>query len=132
VSAVGSLRRTLAGAALVASSAMAACETGPGGPATVSATVTGAADLGAVVLDVVWPGIQGFEGRGSTQVYSAPVEGEEDRHRVILVGPAGGDLGFGILVDDVYLEGPVVEVVEATDSANDPRPVDDLRVALER
>jgi hypothetical protein len=48
------------------------------------------------------------------------------------VGPSGGDLGFGIRVDDLYLEGPVVTVVEATGTNNLPRPVSDLQVRLER
>lgn len=111
---------------------LSACNLGPDGPGTVSGTVTGAPDLGAVVLDVVWTGVQGFEGRAGTQVYSAPVPGESDRYRVILVDPTGGDLSFGVSVDDAYLEGPVVAVVEAADTANEPRAVSDLRVLLER
>jgi hypothetical protein len=94
--------------------------------------VTGPADLGAVVLDVVWAGVRGFEARGGTQVYSAPVPGEQNHHRVILVGPTGGDLSFGVLVDDVYLEGPVVTVVEAVATDNLPRSVGNIRVLLER
>ena len=94
--------------------------------------MTGPADLGAVVLDVVWAGVQGFEGQGSTQVYSAQLTAEKDRHRVILVGPAGGDLSFGILVDDLYLEGPLVTVVEAVATDNLSRSVDNIRVLLER
>jgi hypothetical protein len=117
---------------MIALAALSACDSGPSGPATVAGTVTGASDLGAVVLDVVWPGVQAFEGQGDTQVYSAPVAGEANRHRVIVVSPTGGDLTFGILVDDLYLEGPVVTVVEATGSNNVPRSVGDLRVLLER
>jgi len=120
---------SLAAAAVVF---LAACDTSPSGPATVAGTVTGPSDLGAVVLDVVWPGVQGFEGQGSTQVYWAQVPDEPNRHRVILVGPAGGDLRFGVLVDDLYLEGPVVTVVEAASTNNLPRPVSDLSVQLVR
>jgi hypothetical protein len=109
-----------------------ACDTGPDGPGTVSGTVTGGADLGAVVLDVIWAGVQGFEGQGSTQAYSAAVAGEVDRYRVILVGPGGGDLSFGIRVDDLYLGGPVVTLIDATGTNNLPRSVRDLRVLLER
>lgn len=118
--------------ALACAAALFACDTGPDGPGTVSGTVTGASDLGAVVLDVTWRGIQGFQGEGSTQLYSAPVPGEPDRYRVILVDPSGGDLTFGISVDDVYLESPVVVVVEAADTVDRPRPPGDLRVVLER
>lgn len=116
----------------VAAAALAACDTAPSGPATVAGTVTGPPDLGAVVLDVVWAGVRGFEGQGSTQVYSAPVPGEPNRHRVILVSPTGGDVSFGIRVDDLYLEGPVVTVVEAASTDDVPRPVGDLGVLLER
>ncbi|MGD8286984.1 MAG: hypothetical protein PVJ80_06040 [Gemmatimonadota bacterium] len=111
---------------------LSACDTGPDGPGTVYGTVTGASDVGAAVLDVVWRGVRGFEGRGGTQVYSAAVPDEPDRYRVILVDATGGDLSFGITVDDVYLEGPVVTVVEAADTSNEPRAVSDLDVLLER
>jgi hypothetical protein len=123
-------RRFLRALAVSGVAALGACDSG--GPATVNGTVSGAPDVGAVVLDVVWAGVLGFEGQGSTQVYSAPVAGEPNRHRVILVGPSGGDLSFGIRVEDLYLEGPVVTVVEATGTNNLPRPVADLRVSLER
>ena len=112
--------------------ALSACDSGPSGPASVAGTVVGDSDLGAVVLDVVWAGVQGFEGRGSTQVYWAAVADTANRHRVILVGPGGGDLTFSVLVDDLYLEGPVVTVVEATSVNNVPRPVAGLEVLLER
>lgn len=126
------VRRALVVLTVAATVVLTACDTGPDGPGTVTGTVTGASDLGAAVLDVSWRGVQGFQGRGGTQVYSAPVPDEADRYRVVLVGPSGGDLGFGISVDDVYLEGPVVVVVEAADTANRPRPSGDLRVVLER
>jgi len=125
-------RFALAALAAAALTGMSACDSGPDGPGTVSGTVTGAADVGAVVLDVIWAGVQGFEGQGSTQVYAAEVAGEVGRYRVILVGPAGGDLSFGIRVDDVYLEGPVVTLIEATGTNNLPRSVGDLRVLLAR
>ena len=125
-------RLVLVGLLSAALTGLSACQTGPDGPGTVSGTVTGPADLGAAVLDVVWAGVQGFEGQGSTQVYSAAVAGEPNRYRVILVGPAGGDLTFGIFVDDVYLEGPIVTVVDATGSDNLPRSIGDVRVLLER
>ena len=111
---------------------LAACDLGPSGPGTVTGSVTGNAALGAVVLDVTWPGVVGFEGRGSTQVYSAPVTGSPDRHRVVLVSPTGGDLPFVIAVDDAYLESPIVTVVEAAGTDNLPLSVAALRVVLER
>ena len=111
---------------------LAACDLGPSGPGTVAGSVTGDATLGAVVLDVTWPGVVGFEGRGSTQVYSAAVAGPADRYRVVLVSPSGGDLPFAIAVDDAYLESPVVTVVEAVGTDNLPLSVGGLRVVLER
>ena len=112
--------------------ALAACDLGPSGPGTVSGSVTGNAALGAVVLDVTWPGVVGFDGRGSTQVYSAPVADSPDRYRVVLVGPTGGNLPFAIAVDDAYLQSPVVTVVEAAGIDNLPLSVAGLRVVLER
>lgn len=110
---------------------LAACDLGPSGPSTVDGTVTGEASLGAAVLDVTWPGVVGFEGRGDTQVYFAPVAGR-DRYRVILVSPTGGDIPFAILVDDAYLTSPTVTVVEAASSTNQLLPLTRLRVELAR
>ncbi len=111
---------------------IAACDLGPSGPGTVSGTVTGDANLGAVVLDVTWPGVTGFTGRGSTQVYSAPVAGVPDRYRVILVSATGGDLPFAIEVADAYLQSPVVTVVEAARTDDRSLAVSGLNVVLER
>ena len=111
---------------------LAACDLGPSGPGTVTGSVTGSASVGAVVLDVTWPGVVGIEGRGSTQVYSAAVTGSPERYRVVLVSPSGGDLPFAITVDDAYLESPVVTVVEAVGTDNLPLLVTGLRVVLER
>lgn len=111
---------------------LAACEFGPSGPGTVAGSVTGNAALGAVVLDVTWPGVVGFEGRGSTQVYSAAVTGSPERYRVILLSPSGGDLPFAIRVDDAYLVSPSVTVVEAVGTDDLPLSVTGLRVVLER
>jgi hypothetical protein len=124
-------RRALA-AGLVLLASLAACDSGPSGPGSVLGTVTGSPDLGAVVLDVTWTGVQGFEGQGSTQAYSAPVPGDANRYRLVLIDPVGGDLRFGIDVDDVYLEGPVVTVVSAADRSNQPMSVANLKVGLER
>lgn len=110
----------------------AACDLGPRGPSRVSGTVTGNPLLGAVVLDLTWQSVRGFEGRGSTRVYSAPVAESPHRYRVILVDGEGGDLRFSIDLEDARLNGPVVTVVEAAGTNNEPLPVGDLRVVLER
>ena len=119
-------------AAAVTGLALAACDLGPSGPGTIDGTVTGHGGLGAAVLDVTWPGVVGFAGRGSTQVYSGAVAGFPNRHRVVLVSPSGGDLPFAITVDDAYLQSPVVTVVEAAGTDNMPLSVGGLRVVLAR
>jgi hypothetical protein len=121
--------RSLAGLSVIA---LAACDLGPSGPGVVAGTVTGDAELGAVVLDVTWPGVVGFEGQGSTQVYFAAVAGSPDRYRVVLVTPTGGDVPFAIVVDDAYLRSPVVTLVEAVGTDNLPLSLGGLRVVLER
>jgi hypothetical protein len=116
--------------AAFAALALTACDLDSNGPGEVSARVTGDPALGAVVLDVTWRGVEGFSGRGSTQVYSAPVAGSPDRHRVILVDGVGGELPFGIDVQDLRVEVPTVTIVAATDTDNQPVPVGTLRVRL--
>jgi hypothetical protein len=110
--------------------ALTACETGPRGPRTLAGRVIGPADLAGAVLDVVWSEVTGFEGQGGTQVYWAPVTGESDRYRVILIAPSGGQLTFGMQVDGRYLNGPVITVVEAVATDNLSRPVTDMRVVV--
>ena len=125
-------RAGLRAAAVLGVGLITACDLGPSGPDTVEGTVTGDATLGAAVLDVTWPGVVGFEGRGSTQVYFAPVPGFPDRYRVILVSPTGGDIPFAIAVDDAYLRSPTVMVVEAAGTDNQSKSVNGLRVVFER
>ena len=74
---------------------LAACESGPSGPGTLSgtATATQGQTLGAVVLEVTGPGIQGFEGQGGSIAYGAAVSAQNERWRVVVVGT--GQLGFG-------------------------------------
>ncbi len=127
-----SVRRTVAAAATLAVVGLLGCDSGPRGPGMVAGTVTGDPQLGAVVLEITWRGIQGFEGLGTTRAYSAPVPDSENRYRVILVDPNGGELRFGINVDDAYLEGPVVTVVSAAGTDDLPKPVAGLGVLLER
>lgn len=127
-----SLGTRLLRSSLVAALGLAACDLGPSGPGTVAGTVTGDATLGAAVLDVTWPGITGFDGRGSTQVYSAAVAGFPDRYRVVLVDPVGGELRFSIAVDDAYLQSPIVTVVAAAGTDNLTRSAAGLGVVLER
>jgi hypothetical protein len=133
---VSASRRTRArrgGALLLALSALAGCDLGgPGGPAHVAGTVTGSEALGAAVVELTWLGVTGFEGRGSTQVYSGAVSGAQNRHRLILVDGTGGDLRFTIVLDDARLDGPVLAVVSAVGTDDLSLDVADLRVVLER
>lgn len=127
------LRRT-ALVTLLAPLALAGCDLGegPAGPATVLGTITGSETLGAAIVDLSWDGISAFEGRGDTRVYSAAVIGEGERHRLVLVGPAGGDLQFTIQLEDDLLYAPAVTVVSAVGTDNRSLPLDGLRVVLER
>lgn len=111
--------------------AVAACDSGPSGPGTLTVVATGAS-LGGVVLEVEGTGIRSFEGRGSTRVYSAPVEGRAGVHRVILVGPEPGDLPFEMQVDDVGMEGPVITVLQAARGDNFAIPASRVSVRVER
>ena len=126
------MRRVRALMAALTLAALTACETGPRGPHTLSGRVIGPADLAGAVLDVAWSEVTGFEGQGSTQVYWAPVAGERDRYRVILIAPSGGQLTFGLHVDGRHLYGPVITVVEAVATDNLARPVADMRVVFEQ
>ena len=110
-------RMSLRYVALIALTLMAGCDSGPSGPGAILARAT-APSLGGVLLEVRGSGIDGFTARGTTQVYSAAVPGSADRHRVILIDPVGGDLGFDIVVQDVGMEDPVISVVQATRTDN--------------
>ena len=111
--------RALVSALLLA--VAAACgDSGPGEPGAflARATLDQTPPLGAAVLEVHGRGITGFSARGDTRLYSAPVDGRADLHRVMIVDPAGGEIGFDIEVDDVNLDLPAITVVQAADSDN--------------
>ena len=88
--------------------------------------------LGVALLEVQGTGINGFEGRGSTQVYSAELSGRPGVHRVIVLDRSGGEMGFSIAVDDRGMEGPVVTVIQAANTSNDPISAGGVTVALTR
>lgn len=117
--------------ALLAGVGVWACDTGPSGPGTIRGTVVGDESLGAVVLEVRGRGIEGFEGLDDTRAYGAMVAGADGRHRVILVSPTGGDIRFGMRVQDVGMFPPAVIVVSATGTDNETRPAGGIRVRLE-
>jgi hypothetical protein len=123
-------RRPVLGLAL-AVSLLAGCDLGPSGPGTLTGRAS-AEGLGGVLLEVQGTGIRGFAGRGGTQVYAAPVADRSGVHRVLLIDPAGGEIGFDVEVEDRGMEGPVVTVVQATDTANASMPRSDVAVRIER
>lgn len=117
--------------AIFAALAVAACDSGPAGPGELEGRVSAPA-LGVALLEVEGAGINGFSGRGTTQVYSAPLQGRPGVHRVIVLDRAGGELGFAIDVDDRGMEGPVVTVIQAADTGNLPMSAGGVRVSLVR
>ena len=103
----------LAAAALLIS----ACDssTRPGGPGTLTATVTSPnGDEGAAVLDVVGT-VQSFSGTGDVSVYTTPVA---TGTRVVLVRLTPGPLSMKLTVPDVS-QPPTVSIVEV--AAGDDR-----------
>jgi hypothetical protein len=127
------MRTARAAAALIALTlSFASCDLGPDGPSTATGRVTGHPALGAAVLEVTWRGVVGFEGRGSTQVYAAPVPGTPDRWRVVLVSPAISDLAFAVNVESSLVEPPTITVVEAANIGNHAVDVAPLSVHIER
>jgi hypothetical protein len=104
------LRVIAMGGLLVAATA---CDSGPEGPGSLMARATGD-ELAGVLIQVEGVGIQGFSGRGTTQVYAAQTPGVANTHRVLLIDPIGGDLGFEIVVEDRAMEGPIVTVLQAS------------------
>ena len=110
-------RLRVALAASLTSFVLAGCDSGPSGPGSYYGRAIGPS-VGGVVLEIEGTGIQGFTGRGSTRAYSAPVPGRPNTHRLVLIDPQGGDLGFDMLVDDLDMHRPYVTVVEATGTDN--------------
>ncbi|MGY8777217.1 MAG: hypothetical protein ACKVIN_03750 [Longimicrobiales bacterium] len=91
----------------------ASCDSGPKGPGSLLARATGE-DLAGVLIQVEGVGIQSFSGRGTTRVYAAETPGAANTHRVLLIDPVGGDLGFEIFVEDRAMEGPIISVLQAS------------------
>lgn len=119
---------------LVAMTALAltACDWGPSGPGTIDAVVEAPQALGAVVLEFVGGGVEGFDPQGGTQVYSALVSAADSTYRVILVSPDGSSLRFGVRVIDVRNAQPVVTAVSAVSPANATLTALGIQLRLER
>ena len=111
---------------------LAGCDSAPDGPGTVDAIVESPQPLGAVVLEFTGGGVEGFDGQGTTLVYSALVAPTEARYRVILVSPDGSPLRFGIRVANVRDAQPMVTAVTAASPSNQFVTPGGLQVRLER
>ncbi len=118
---------------LAATALLTSCDSGPKGPGTLPGVVSGG-DLGAVVLTVSGPGILGFEGGDGSKVYSAALSPNAlvPTYRVIVVGQTGGDLHFGIKVEDVGWQLPKLAVLDAVDSKNAALAGADVHVKVTR
>jgi len=128
------MSRRLMGILALASAALtSACDSGPKGPGTLNATVTGPQALGAVVLELNGGTIRGVAGQGSTQVYSASLGGgTQARYRVVAITPGGADLRFGIEVTDLGAAAPTVTVVSVANTSNVSIPPGGVQVRIER
>lgn len=109
---------------------VSACDSGPSGPGTLVANVDAGDALGAVTLEVVGPGVTGFEGVGTTQAYGSVISARDGRHRVVLVDPVGGTLRFGIRVQDMGAAPPSITVVSAAGTDNLERITTDVEARI--
>jgi len=126
-------RRMIGVLALAAAALASGCDSGPKGPGTLNATVTGPQALGAVVLELNGGTIQGVTGQGSTQVYAASLGvGTQARYRVVAIAPTGTDLSFGIEVTDLGAVAPTVTVVSAANTSNVAIPPGGVQVRIAR
>lgn len=128
---MGRRARSWSAALAVFLAALTACDSGPSGPGAIRATVNTDEALGAVTLEVVGRGVVGFEGLGDTEAYGAVVSAGQNRHRVVLVNPVGGDLEFRIRVEDVGGALPMIRVVAAAGTDNVERLTGGIEVDLE-
>jgi hypothetical protein len=98
------------------------CDSGPDGPGDFTGTLrTEGVAVGAMVLEVVGSGIEGFSSAGGTKVFSA-VQADPNTHRVMVIGE-GGDLAFQVTVQDRGRGKPKATVINAVDLENRPLPV---------
>ncbi len=104
---------TIMGVALT----LSACEWGPRGEGELRGIVTpGSVPVGAIVLEISGPGVQGFSDAGQTRVFFA--EPEPDVYRVVLVAADPDRIRFRVAMDDVRSPALAIVVVEAVDDNN--------------
>ncbi len=117
------MRRANLGAVLALSLALSlapsACDWGPRGPGQLRGIVSsGLVPVGAVVLEIRGPGVQGFTEAGQTRVFFA--ETQTDVYRVVLVAANPDRIRFRVAMDDVRSPALTVSTVEAVDGNNEP------------
>lgn len=125
------MRRLVSALAASLVMSVAACDSGPEGPGTITAFATGPS-VGGVVLEVQGTGIRGFSARGSSRVYSAAVAGREATHRVIVITPDPGEMVVDMEVDDLGMEGPTIRVVSAANGSNQAIATSNVTLRVER
>ncbi len=105
---------------LVVVLALGACDWGPRGPGQLRGIVTtgGAVRVGAMVLEISGPGVQGFSEAGQTRLFFA--EPGTEVYRVVLVAPDPDRIRFRVDMDDVRSPALTVVAVEAVDDSNEP------------
>ncbi|MCH7889917.1 MAG: hypothetical protein IH921_00295 [Gemmatimonadetes bacterium] len=109
--------RSVGRLATILAVALTACDWGPRGPGELKGIVTsGDVRVGAIVLEISGPGVQGFSEAGQTRVFFA--EPETDLYRVVLVTADPDRIRFQVAVDDVRGPSLTVVVIEAVDDSN--------------
>jgi len=104
---------TIMGVALTSS----ACEWGPRGEGELRGIVTpGSVPVGAIVLEISGPGVQGFTDAGQTRILFA--EPQPEVYRVVLVAADPDRIRFRVAMDDVRSPSLTVVTVEAVDDTN--------------
>ena len=104
---------------IVVALALDACDWGPRGLGQLRGIVTpGAIPVGAVVLEISGPGVQGFSEAGQTRLFFA--EPNTDVYRVVLVASDPDRIRFRVAMDDVRGPALTVVAVEAVDDSNAP------------
>ncbi len=112
---------------------LAGCDLfGPSGPGVLNATLTSSGELGAVVLEVTGLSITGFAAQGDARVYGARLSEVDGLHRVVLISPTGGPMQFGIEVDDLGADPPLVTVLTAVNTKNFTTAATGIEVRVER
>jgi hypothetical protein len=113
------MRRLSLVAVTAISLALGACDWGPRGPGQLRGIVlSDVSPVGAIVLEVSGPGVQGFSEAGQTRVFFA--EPQTDVYRVVLVAADPDRIRFRVDMDDVRSPMLTTVVVEAVDDSNAP------------